>query len=155
MGYNTLGPLHSIKRTGVVNCCFLTLGFSAAFSANLIKNGTISKFSRSDNTLLARARCDIYDDMLKTKEKVQSAFTKSNDWTLSVTTKRCRWCVLGVVSFLHTGKPNCFLASGLKLAGASSVLQTLSLSFPSQFSAWATFAVRLDLWKRTKRKAWW
>lgn len=143
-GYNTLGPLHSIKRTGVVNCCFLMLGFSAAFSTNLIKNGTISKFSCYNNTLLTCPRCDIYGDILKTKEKVQSVFTKSNDWTLNWT-KKCHWCVLVVVSFLHTGKPYCFLTSDLNLAGASAALQTLSLSFPSPFSAETTFSVQLDL----------
>lgn len=67
MGYNTLGPLHSIKRTSAVNCCFLTFEvFSAVFSTNLIKT---SKLSWYNNTLLTRPRYDIYYNISKKKRK--------------------------------------------------------------------------------------
>lgn len=52
-------------------------------------------------------------------------------------------------------KPKSFHMSGLKLAGASAIQQTLSLSSPSTLAASATFALPLVLYKRAEHKGWW
>lgn len=88
------------------------------------------------------------------RAKVQSAFLW-NDWTLEMTiwVKSAvglhRLTVRHCFSFLDAGKLKCFHTWDLKVAGASTVSQTLSLA------ASATLALQLDLYKRAECKGWW
>lgn len=56
-------------------------------------------------------------------------------------------------SFLETGKPKCFHASHLKLAGAAALSQTLSLSYPSPASLY--FYIYISEWGAKHDEAAW